>query len=227
MNPQNVQSLTDIMTSPSYYLRSIADSLSELSSNPWVMYGVIANLMVVLIAIYAANKDSINGCFFKPKICMDKSVFSVEQKGLLISRLKVNNIKKTVAKNVSFSIEKLWYFKNAEWQVAQNFLSFPLRWTHINIDSRDLFFKKPYFLDFCEIANTTTNNGSNLSFHLCAIYGGPKRHGLDDLKIGRNKIQLTLYCENHPIKNYFIELKWDGTFCHPTFIVSNSMNLSL
>jgi hypothetical protein len=233
MDTQNIQSLTNILNSTNSYLKIIGDNLDKLTSNHWIMLGVFANFLVVLGAIYAANRNSINGYFCKPKIQISKTVSSVTQgqNALLVSRLIVNNINKPIAKNVSFCVKRLWHFKNMKWVAAPNFISFPLAWTHTDVDSRDLFFKRPYLLDLCVVQNINTvpriqgsqgaqGSQGNHGLYLSALHGGLKSHGLDDLEKGRNRIQLTLYCENHPTKHYCVEIEWAGTFCHPKIEVS-------
>lgn len=225
MDTQNIESLANIITSTNSCLKIIADRIYDLSSNPWTIVGAIANFSLALVAIYQANKNSIHEWLFKPEIQINKSAFSAsqDQNTLLISRLMINNVKKPIAKNTSFCVEKVRYYKNEIWVDATNFIPFPLKWTHLNdIYSRDLFLKRPYFLDLCEIKRNQNNatGGENLNFHLCALHRGPKFHSLDDLKEGINRIKLTLYCENHSIKHYYVDIDWDGTFCHPKIEVN-------
>ncbi len=216
----NLDSLISILNTSNSYLLNIAASIKVLTSDQWVKIGAIINIAVVLVAIYASNKEFFHNLFLKTKIKIDKDAFTLKQGTVLISRLTIRNIKNKVARNVTFCVEKLWYCQRGNWNPAANFLTFPLRWTHAQDDYKDLFVDRPYSLDLCQIIIPIDSSGKPCppEIHLCTNYSsafGPTTHGLDDLMSGKNKILLTLYCENHPTRQFPIEIEWDGNFSKP------------
>ena len=94
---------------------------------------------------------------------------------------------------------------NCERVNANNFLSFPFRWTHSNTENKDLFCGRPYLLDLCETHPQQPN-----TLMLCTLPCFPTQVGLDDLRIGRNRLEITLYCDNHPQKKWAVIIDWQG-----------------
>jgi hypothetical protein len=127
---QSVTDLTAILDDINSHLGDIASAIEVLSYDPWVMYGVLSSILVAAVAVYASNKDYFHGFFCKPKIQIDEHAFTLQQNTALVSRLTVTNLNKTIAKNVTFINDELWYFENNNWVKTSNFLPFPLRWTH-------------------------------------------------------------------------------------------------
>src|SRR5208283_3790423 len=210
MKNQSVDYLTTLLNTANSHLSSIAYSIEGLRSHAWEIAGAIASFTVALVALYAANKDEINSRFFKPKIQIIDKPFTLQQNNLYISRLKIQNSKKWIAKNVTFWFDALWYYEDNAWRSELNFLSFPLNWTHVDIAYIDLLYARPYYLDLCQVID-----GSSPEIHVCAVKGSPKMYGLNSLRNGKNKLRITLYCENHPIEHYYLEIEWDGTFTEP------------
>ncbi len=200
-------------------INEINNSVKLLSFNYWEEISAIASIILAVIAVYAANRDYFNnllfGRFTMPVINIHKDLLTVKQNNILISRLTIENSKKYIAKNVSFWAEELWHFENNNWEKASNFIHFPLIWTHTKSEYKDLYYARPYSLDFCQIIY----NAERTSFYLglCTPYGSPSIHGLDDVRLGDNRIKLSLYCDNHPIKHYIIEIRWDGPFNNPEY----------
>jgi hypothetical protein len=221
MKNQNISDLITILTSTNSYLADIAKSVHVISVDPWVKWGALLSFTVGLIAILIAGKDFFYKLIFKPKIRIDPHPLALKQISGLVSRLTIRNINKQIAENVTFWVEKIWYEKNNKWIPADNFFQFPLRWTHTNDEYKNLHQARPYNLDLCEICPKNSNTKPSYEIHLCTLYTFPSFAGLDDIKKGENKILITVYCENHKIQHYEIEIDWDGTYQSPKIAISN------
>ena len=103
MSSQSLDNLASILKNTNSHLTNITHYIQQLSSDNWVMYGAIiglfANFILAIVAIYAANKDYFNGWRMKPQININGPAFTLRQdwsatRGLIISRLTINNSKK-------------------------------------------------------------------------------------------------------------------------------------
>ncbi len=202
-----------------HILNDISKNIHALATDTWVMWGATASFLVALVALYSSNRDRINGCFWKPKIKIEETIFNTKQNLSWISRLKIENTGDEIAKGVAFIIEDLKYWNTSKnnWESANNFLPFPLSWTNTNSESRDVLLKRPYFIDLCQVIDDRMADGHRASrnIYICTPYDSPRFHGLDDLRAGKNKIKMTLYCENHKVVHSYLAVEWSGRFEAP------------
>jgi hypothetical protein len=191
-------------------LSKLENILSKIADNKWQMYGVIASLFIAVVALLPLLIRLVK-IFFKPKIELDEIIYIHEQNKLLLCRLRVEN-KRGLAKNVTFVAEKLFY--NNVNNEAKNFLSFPLNWTHYNIDHNNLLKRRPYYLDLCQVLDTDFGSLKNTApiFSIASSSGSPSLLGLDDLKIGLNILKVSLYSDNAKYNSWLLEINWGGNF---------------
>ncbi len=205
--------LNSINDSIDYYLSEISQNLHAISHNRLEVYGLIISSLVLIVAVYTANKEYWNNLLFKPKIKVDNTAKTSIQVGgnLIVSRLTILIDRKTV-KGLACDVEELYYGTDGNWELAKNFIPFPLRWTHYSKESLDvLYTDKQYNLDLCEIYK----NDSSVSIHLITNIGPPIVFGFDDLKLGNNKIKVSFYGEHLKRASYSIKIMWDGEFKKP------------
>ena len=114
---------------------------------------------------------------YKTQCLVYDKQYNFNQKGVLVTRLKLSNDGRDVARNVIFVAEELFYFKEGKEELAKNFCPYSLKWTHQDkVDVKDVFVKRPYYLDLCEVVI------NERSVRICSPNGDPFKSGLNDIK---------------------------------------------
>lgn len=196
-----------------YNINEITRSLREIAHNPWAMYGAFASFFVGIVASVAAFKQELENLFIKPKVILGNNAISNKQNNVFITRLKIENKGKVIARNVIFIPEQLKYLQNENknWVPANNFIPFPFRWTHLNSEYNNLYLERPYYLDLCEVYEKE----KIVKLRICSPFGEPTHHGLDDIKEGTNNLLVAMYCENAKKKIFSVDIYWSGKFESP------------
>jgi len=189
------------------YLKQIAEELAKWNTKTdwpsWLVAGA-----TIILGIVAIFQDRIRSLFFKSNVYPYEKQYNFKQIGVLITRLKVINNGKETAKNATFVIEGLSYVIENKEYPANNFCSYPLKWTHRDeTDVIDLYRNRPYYLDLCEVIIDELPP----RVRICSPFGDPlKNSGLDDLKKGDNILRISMYCDNQKKKEYKIYIYWTG-----------------
>lgn len=115
-------------------------------------------------------------------------------------RLAIRNSGREIAKSVQVDVLKIIDEGGKE---RGNFLPIPLRWTHLNCESRDILPNQTVYLDAIEHNPTDLGKGARLTTR----FGG----GVDDfelLKNGRTYIVLGVYQMNGSVIESAIDISW-------------------
>lgn len=228
---ENLIHMNKELTSTNVALDHINNNLTHINDTLmpsfWIKAGTIANsvmalfaLLAIIVSLYTANKSYFDSKFkklvviFKPSILIYDSTINTQRRSNCqracdeyydVVRIIIKNTSINYAKNVSFYVTKLYYVYNDGCSEANNFLPFPLSWTHYNNEYRDLHYNVPTLLNICESSGRNSHDQPVPVF--CVTTQSKARdYGLSDLEIGYNRIVLTQYCDNHEPVDYGIDI---------------------
>lgn len=119
-------------------------------------------------------------------------------------RLAIKNIGTETAQDVQVDITKLIQNDSPR----ENFLTMPLRWTHVDSETRNILPKQTVYLDLIEHHTTKSSPTVNIA----SRFGS----GVDDfreLDEGKTKLELTFYYQNGDFTfTKETEINWKGIF---------------
>lgn len=162
------------------------NSIFGISINSW---GVIATFILCALALFG---DQLKRILFKPKIKPADEPKKTLQKGnkiYIYQRLIVKNIGSVSAKEVRVL---LTYLNGPK---AENFIPFPLNWTHWNKTIRDISRNEPVYIDvmFKAMGEKT------YKFCYSQEVGTPWESDLTDFDPSKGHLRLEFYERNNKI----------------------------
>ncbi len=119
----------------------------------------------------------------------------------------IKNEGNVLAKNVQVDVIEI----EDSGKRRENFLPIPLRWTHLDNESRDILPKQTVYLDLFE--QLTPGSISNIQFFI--KFGSRFGSGVKDfsfLNPGKTKVTLRLYNSDGKNTEFNISATWDGQF---------------
>lgn len=162
---------------------------------------IIASFFVIITALIVAYlMPFMIKLFQKPKLRPLK-ILKVLQTYQYIYRLTIKNDSNFIAKNVEIDIEGITDDGGVP---RENFIPAPLRWTHRDDASRDVFPHQTAYLDICAVKRE-----ANKFITLAA----PNIEAFPDmviLKSGTTNIKLRYYNENGQAEDIKIKVVWNG-----------------
>ncbi|MBI2621991.1 MAG: hypothetical protein HYW63_05110 [Candidatus Levybacteria bacterium] len=165
---------------------------------------IIASLTALVIAIWGRGLKRLG---YKPKIEIVDLIQNNQNPSLDLWRLVIKNSGNDTAKKVQVDIVEVFDDGN---KVRKNFLPIPLRWTHLDTESREILPNQTVYLDLFEHINRGKDI-TNLQFFL--RFGSRYAQEIKDfcfLEEGDSKINLKIFQESGDSLEITIYAKWDG-----------------
>lgn len=128
-------------------------------------------------------------------------VISVYQKPSYYYRLVLLNKGKYTARNIEVDVEEVY---DDEDRKRDNFIPAPLRWTHINTTTRNIFPNQVAYLDVCEFKREQGKNLRLLAPNIVDLSDMPY------LKAGQTRLILRCYQENGQTGKIDVFVNWSG-----------------
>lgn len=192
-------------------LRELVGKLSPLSSldDPYLLSPsfwtlVISSTIGLISSVIALLIAGGVGEYIKPWLGFKSSLellsFRRYKQASHYWRLAIRNSGREVARSVQVDILKIVDDGGKE---RDNFLPIPLRWTHLNCESRDILSNQTVYLDVIEHIPSAMENAARL----ITRFGG----GVDDfekLKNGESHIVLGIYQMNGKFIESSIDISW-------------------
>lgn len=175
-------------------------------ANIIIAYGTWAAVIVALVV--AVWGRTLKTWFYNPQISILEITRFNHHHRLDVWRLAIKNTGNDSAKVVQVDIVEIIDDKNKK---RENFLSIPLRWTHIDKEYRDILPGQTVYLDVFE--QISQGDLPHLSHYL--RLGSRYAQEIKDfsfLKPGISKIKLKLFQQNGKSQEIIINAKWDGNF---------------
>ncbi|MFW6174126.1 MAG: hypothetical protein ACOC5T_10325, partial [Elusimicrobiota bacterium] len=112
----------------------------------------IATIILALVALYAAENEYFRKFFFKIKIVFE-DIKIVEREDCIISRLILKNLGSSPARKSVVFVKSIANYNEEEgdWNEVEDYIPYPLRWTHFDKIEKDIYPKNLYMLDLCKI----------------------------------------------------------------------------
>ncbi len=163
-------------------------------------------LITSLVALFlgAGGGDWIRREIWKPKLVF-KELMKVRQGGKVIWRLVIENQGRATAKNVQVEATRIYEGKGAR----NDFLSLPLRWSHMDRIEREILSNQTAYLDVLELVDTDTRNiRSEHKLKLASYFGSGTP--LPELSEKATQIDLVSYQRRGIKQNISVKVVWDG-----------------
>jgi hypothetical protein len=188
-------------------LKDVVENLEPLQSlndsffhSPEFWGSIIASLTALFISIGGARYIK---RFFKIKPELAVISFKRYTQNTYYWRIAIRNSGKEVARNVQVDVTSI----SDNGIKRKNFLSIPLRWTHLNCENRDILPNQIAYIDVIE--HKTKPNSKNEVVKIISRCGG----GVDDFEIlqpGKSRIILTFYEKSGISFSKEIHTSWTG-----------------